>query len=129
VTRWQASLVLLLALVQTLCVIYWTLAANLSAAVYPVHSDSVGIPLFESIINAALLFCLSQGANALLRSPVASMSVYRKVACALLTFLAVCFVTLLLLYWAHPSHYAIACSYGLFLATMVVVGFVRWRER
>ncbi len=127
--RWQASLVLLLALAQTCGVIYWTLSANLLAEVYPVNADSIGLPLIEGMINTVLLFCLSQSANGLLRSPGASMNVYRKVAFALLALPAVCLATLLLLSWAYPNHYAIACSYALFLVVMFVVGFIRWRER
>jgi hypothetical protein len=128
VKRWQASVVLLFALAQTCGVVYWVLTANLSAKAYPVNADSIGLPLVEGMIHSALLLCLSLGANGVLCSPGASISVYRKVAFVLLAMLAVCLAAMLILYWAVPNHFAIAWSYALFMGAMFTVGVVRWRK-
>jgi hypothetical protein len=128
VKRWQASLALALALMQTCGVVFWTLTSNLAAAVYPHDADTITIPLFQTAFVTVVLFSLTQGANGILRSPFSLMRLHRKVVFSLLALLAVFLTVLLILYWAIPNHYAVACAYALLLVVMFTVGIARWRQ-
>jgi hypothetical protein len=125
--RWHASLVLALGLVQTCAVVFWTLTSNLAAAVYPHDADTISIPLFQTAFVTVIIFSLTQCASLILGSPFSSMPLYRKAVFSLLALLAAALTALLVLHWAIPNHYAVACSYVLLLIVMLAVGFVRCR--
>ena len=95
---------------------YLTLSSNLDAGIYRVDADSIGIPLFESILTSIVLFSFlvaAVGLVALSHFLGRGLNIITKVLAVVFGILATLLAAASAYSWAIPNHYAMALSYAL----------------
>lgn len=89
---------------------WYTLTANLSAGIYPVSADSIGIPLFKTLAVLITILLLSFSAIAFTSFALFSRRYWLFIGVTLYSVSA--FIAFLAgLSWWLPNHYVIAVSY------------------
>lgn len=103
--------------------LYWVISSNLEAGVYPVEADSIGIPLFNSLILAATSLIL------LIWAILCQLGPKWLKLLGVLLFLASAVITGLFAFsWAIPKHYLVAASYGAVSIGAVMAAFFAFRS-
>ena len=115
-TKTRSFLLVIASLIAVNAASSFTLEHNLSAGVYPIDADSIGLPLVEGFIASALLLALL--AVAILIPKVQSFgSATSVVICAVAGFISAEYAVL----WAIPHHYTMAVAYG---GVLIICGFL-----
>ena len=106
-TKPRSFLLVIASLIAVNAASSFTLEHNLSAGVYPIDADSIGLPLIEGFIASALLLVLL--AVAILIPKDQSFGSATSVAiCAVAGFISAEYAVLC----AIPHHYTMAVAYG-----------------
>jgi hypothetical protein len=98
-------------------ILYWVISSNLEAGVYPVEADSIGIPLFSSLIFAVASLIL------IVLAILCQLGPKWLNLLGVLLFLASAAITGFFAFsWASPNHYLISrpCKTS---ATRMNIGF------
>lgn len=104
-------------------ILYWVISSNLEAGVYPVEADSIGIPLFSSLIFAVASLIL------IVLAILCQLGPKWLKLLGVLLFLASAAITGLFAFsWASPNHYLITASYGIVSIGAVMAAFFAFRS-
>ena len=104
------SLSLLITVASLTCanlVSYFTLSHNLSAGIYPIDADSIGLPLVSGLVYSTLILVLVSGAIF-----VPKRRYWGGIAVLILCGLATARAIASSLAWVDPDHYFIAIAYA-----------------
>ena len=104
-------------------IFYWVISSNLEAGIYPVEADSIGIPLFSSLIFAAASLIL------LFLAILCQLGPRWLTLLGALLFLASAAITAMFAFsWVSPNHYLIAASYGAVSIGATMAAFFAFRS-
>ena len=104
-------------------IFYWVISSNLEAGIYPVEADSIGIPLFSSLIFAAASLIL------LFLAILCQLGPRWLTLLGALLFLASAAITAMFAFsWVSPNHYLIAASYGAVSIGATMADFFAFRS-
>lgn len=104
-------------------IFYWAISRNLEAGIYPIEADSIGIPLFSSLIFAAASLIL------LLLAILCQLGPRWLTLLGALLFLASAAITgIFAFFWASPNHYLITASYGTVSIGATMAAFFAFRS-
>ncbi len=105
-------------------IFYWAISRNLEAGIYPIEADSIGIPLFSSLIFAAASLIL------LLLAILCQLGPRWLTLLGALLFLASAAITGIFAFsWASPNHYLITASYGTVSIGATMAAFFTFRSK
>lgn len=105
-TRIHAFLLVFAVLAAANIASFFTLSRNVVAGVYPIHADSILIPLAEGAIVSLTILALLCTAILLPRNKLGSA------AGIILSGIALVFSVAYVIIWAIPDHYTMAAAYG-----------------
>ena len=105
-TRIHAFLLVVAVLVATNIASFFTLSRNVVAGAYPIHAESILIPLAEDAIVSLTILALLCTAVLLPRNKPGSA------AGIILSGIALVFSVAYVIIWAIPDHYTMATAYG-----------------
>jgi hypothetical protein len=115
-TKSRSFLLVIVSLVAVNAASFLTLEHNLSASIYPIDADSIGLPLIGGVITTLQLLVLLAVAILLPKCKLFGPAV-SVVLCGLAGLLSVQYAVL----WAVPHHYTMAAAYG---GVLVVCGYL-----
>ena len=118
---WRAALAVVAALVVANGALWWVLARNLAAHVYPTNADSISIPMFEGLLVSVLIVLPVAVALGLPRN-TRSWRALRVGLAVLSTLLALSYAES----WAVHHHHAAVPG---FVAVALVCGWIAWSAR
>ncbi|GBU09721.1 hypothetical protein AwWohl_08590 [Gammaproteobacteria bacterium] len=105
-----------------LILLYWILARNLEAGVYPIESDHIGLPLFSGSLILLLIaifeFCAAMIAYKRMKK-YSFWHIFYLIIMLALHAMALTLLILSVLAWAKPHHFLLSYAYG--IAALLVV--------